>query len=261
MMYETANLVVALGGRTILHGIDISVAKGSATVVIGPNGAGKSTLLRALAGERRRKSGSVRIDGTDISEMSARNLAARRAVLTQSVAMAFPFPVDNVLRLGVPPTVTRADADRHVARAMEAVDLDPGFVDRPITTLSGGEQQRVHMARVLVQLWTHTPSGPPGYLLLDEPTAHLDPTHQAQIVRLARNHVRDGGGVLAVLHDLNLAAAIGDLVVVLDAGRIVACGAPSEVLTPEILEPIYKVGFQVRQDAGSRWIVQDFSTA
>ena len=95
--------------------------------------------------------------------------------------------------------------------------------------------------------------------MLDEPTAHLDPTHQAQIVRLARNHVHDGGGVLAVLHDLNLASAIGDLVVVLEAGRIVARGTPSEVLKPEILERTYKVGFHIRQEAGSRWIMQDFA--
>jgi iron complex transport system ATP-binding protein len=172
--------------------------------------------------------------------------------------MTFPFAVDDVVRLGVPPAMTRARADRHVARAMEAVDLVSDFAARPVTLLSGGEQQRVHMARVLVQLWAHAESGRPGYLLLDEPTAHLDPAHQAQIVRIARDHVRAGGGVLAVLHDLNLAATMADTVVVMDSGRIAASGAPNDVLVPAILEKTYRVGFEVSAGTGKRWIMQDF---
>ena len=260
-MYEARALSVSLGGRTILHAINIAVPPAHATVIIGPNGAGKSTLLRALAGERQRTAGTIRIGGTDIARLKPRSLAALRAVLTQSVAMTFPFPVDDLVRLGVPPTMTRAEADPHVARAMKAVDLTPDFSARPITQLSGGEQQRVHLARVLTQLWSYANGNPPGYLLLDEPTAHLDPAHQAQIVRLARLHVRDGGGVLAVLHDINLASAFADNVMVHDAGRIVAQGAPDDVLRPEVLEVTYGVGFRVREEAGNRWILQDFAAA
>jgi iron complex transport system ATP-binding protein len=256
-MYEARDIHVRLGDRAILAGVDLAIAPGAITVVVGPNGAGKSTLLRAIAGERKPTAGRITIDGRDIATMGAAALAARRAVLAQSTTMAFPFAVADVVAIGAPPRLRRVEVDGHVARAAAAVDLGQAL-ERPITQLSGGEQQRAHMARVLVQLWAQRGTAP-GYLLLDEPTAHLDPAHQRQLAHLARAHARAGGGVLAILHDLNLAAALADTLVVLADGRVIASGPPGEVLTAEVLRATYGIDFRILGGDNGRFIAPDLS--
>jgi iron complex transport system ATP-binding protein len=248
-MYEARGTTVEIGGRTIVTNADLAVAAGEVVAMIGPNGAGKSTLLRAMAGDRRIAAGSIRINGDDVATLSARELASRRAVLGQSVALNAPYTVDEVVRLGLPETVRTAAGDALVERGLAAVSLEE-FAPRTITTLSGGEQQRVHAARVLVQLWAQPEDGRPRYLLLDEPTAHLDPAHQTFILKLARAHALSGGGVLAVLHDLNLAAAAADTIAVLDRGAIIARGPPAAILSADLLQQVYGVAFDVTTAAG-----------
>ncbi len=252
-MYEARGVTIRLGRRDIVRDASLAVVPGRVVAVIGPNGAGKSTLLRTMAGERAPAAGEVRINGADIATLDAAALSRVRAVLAQSLSLSAPFPVDTIVRLGIPRHVRETQAAALVRRGLEAVDMADA-VDRPITQLSGGEQQRIHAARVLVQLWAQEEGGDPRYLLLDEPTSHLDPAHQLAVMELARAHARAGGGVLAVLHDLNLAAAVADDIGIVHDGRVVAFGSPADVLRADLLEEVYGVPFDVIPEQGRLWI-------
>lgn len=235
-MYTARDITVRAGGRTLLEGAGVAVAPGRVTVLVGANGAGKSTLLKVLAGELRPAAGTVELDGTPVRALSPRALAARRAVLSQSVQVAFPFTVAEVVALG-----SQRARPELVHRALARVDM-LGFHDRPYGRLSGGEMQRVQIARALLQLQA---CAAPGYLLLDEPTASLDLSHQTLIVRLARALASEGVGVLAILHDLNLAAMAADRIVALRAGRVEGEGQPSEMLTDALLARVFGVRLRV----------------
>ncbi|WP_234052937.1 MULTISPECIES: heme ABC transporter ATP-binding protein [unclassified Xanthobacter] len=244
-MYEAKDVRVVAGGRVLLDGVALALRPGEVTVLVGPNGAGKSTLLRALSGEHRLAGGTVRLDGADIHAMPAAELARRRAVLPQAAEVAFAFSVAEVISvglMGVGPTAGGEGASR-VARLLRQVDL-PGFSERRYESLSGGERQRVQLARILAQLEC-AQAGKPSYLFLDEPTASLDLAHQLTVLRLARAHADAGGGVLAVLHDLNLAAMVADRLVVLAHGGLVAEGPVAGVLTDEVLERAFGVKVRV----------------
>ncbi len=243
-MYAAQGISVAVRGKVILGRVDLDLAPGRVTVLIGPNGAGKSTLLKVMAGGRRASSGRVTLHGRDLAAWPAAELAALRSVLSQSVSVAFAFRVDEVVRLGLPAGVAGLRADALVTQALDRVGL-AGFAARDCTTLSGGEQQRVHLARAFAQLAATPDETRARYLLLDEPTSGLDLAHQLLVVEIAREHAAAGGGVLAVLHDLNLAALAADRVVALDRGRIVADGAPDEVITDRLLAETYRVGLRV----------------
>ena len=240
-----------MGGKAILAAASLTVSPGKVVALIGPNGAGKSTLLRVMAGERRPTAGTVRLHGIDIARLRPRELARHRSVLAQSVALAFAFTVDEVVRLGLPGDVAEAEATTLARAALAEVGL-AAERDRPVTSLSGGEQQRVHLARVLVQLRAPPADGRARYLLLDEPTASLDLAHQLLVLRLARAHAASGGGVLAVLHDLNLAAMIADEIVALDGGRVVAKGPPGAVINDRLLAGHLRGGSQGRRRTGGR---------
>jgi iron complex transport system ATP-binding protein len=243
-MYAATGITVAIGARKLLDRVDVDLAPRRVTALIGPNGAGKSTLLKVIAGELRPSAGAVRLHDRDIGVYAPGELAGLRSVLAQSVTLAFPFSVEEVVRLGLPPSLPGAAGHGFVHRALAAVGLSAEAA-RSCPSLSGGEQQRVHLARVLVQLWSRPDDGRGRFLLLDEPTAGLDLAHQLLIIRLARAHAASGGGVLAVMHDLNLAAMLADEVVVLDRGRLVARGAPCEVITDRLMAEVYGVDLRV----------------
>jgi iron complex transport system ATP-binding protein len=241
-MLETRGVWVETGGRALLASVDVAVAPGRVTVLIGPNGAGKTTLLRLLSGEIAPTRGEVRLDGAPMRAFSAAELARRRAVVPQASTVAFPFTVREVVMLGVTvPGLSLPDAaaSRRVDVALDAVGLMP-FADRLCSTLSGGERQRVHIARALCQLAAgsrrRTES---GCLLLDEPTASLDLSVQGQVLSAMRRQAEEGHAVLAILHDLNLAAAVADHLVLLAAGRVAKAGAPHDVLRDDVLSESY----------------------
>jgi iron complex transport system ATP-binding protein len=243
-MYEASAITFAIGAKKLLDGVDLALAPGRVTVLVGPNGAGKSTLLKVIAGELRPSAGTVRLHGRDVGSFRPAELARLRSVLPQSVTLAFPFSVDEVVRLGLPSSVPRGRADALVARALESV----GLLDearRACPSLSGGEEQRLHLARVLVQLWAAADDGRARYLLLDEPTSSLDLSHQLLVMRVARAHAEAGGGVLAVMHDLNLAAMAADELVALHRGRVVARGTPPEVITNRLMREVYGIDLKV----------------
>lgn len=245
-MLEAKNIHVRLGKTEILHGIDMSAAREQFTVIIGPNGSGKTTLLRALTGEIS-FDGDVHLNGVDIARAQPVELASLRGVLPQSASLSFPFTVHEVVRLGMT-TGVHADQDIpvRVAEALAVVNME-GFGARLYQELSGGEQQRVQLARVLTQVWEPVFEGQPRCLFLDEPISSLDIKHQLQIMQIARRYANAGGGVVAILHDLNLTAHYADHVVLMNQGRVHACGAPREVLTPSNLEIVYGCPMAVGQ--------------
>ena len=243
-MYEASGITVRIGKKLLVDSVDLTVAPGRVGALIGPNGAGKSTLLRVMAGERRPDDGRVLLHGEDVSAAKPRQLARMRSVLAQSVSLAFPFTVDEVVTLGVPQDVAPARGADLTSAALGEVGL-AGMGARRATSLSGGEQQRMHLARVLVQLRAAPADGRARYLLLDEPTASLDLAHQLLVLRIARAHAASGGGVLAVLHDLNLAAMVADEIVALDGGRVAARGTPGAVITDRLLADVYRVDLKV----------------
>ena len=252
-MYEARDIVHRIGRRTILDRVALALRPGTVTVLVGPNGAGKSTLLKIMAGSLKPAAGTVALDGRDIHALPPKVLARRRSVLPQSVALAFPFTVAEVVRLGLPAKPAEAP-ERLVARALGAVGL-AAEAERICTSLSGGEQQRAHLARALVQLWAGPADGLARTLMLDEPTASLDLAHQLLVLKLARDHAGAGGSVLAVLHDLNLAALAADRVVALDRGRVVAEGPPAAVITDRLLAETYGVGLRVNTTPGRVFVL------
>lgn len=245
-MLVARNIHVRLGRSAILHGIDMQASSGQFTVIIGPNGSGKTTLLRALTGELG-FSGEVRLNGLDIASARPLDLASLRGVLPQSASLSFPFTVHEVVRLGLSAGIqSGVDAGARIEEALAAVDMD-GFGGRFYQELSGGEQQRVQLARVLTQVWEPVFDGKPRCLFLDEPISSLDIRHQLQIMQIGRRYAEAGGGVVAILHDLNLTAHFADHVVLMNRGRVHASGDPQAVLTPSNLETVYGCPMAVGQ--------------
>lgn len=235
-MLTAKNIRVALGGKQILKGIDFSARAGEITAIVGPNGSGKTTLLRALTGDLDYQ-GSVSLSGCDIGQMKPYELAAIRAVLSQSTMLAFPFNVLEVVRLGL----TTGGAAQHndlPHKALAAVGL-AGFEAKFFQELSGGEQQRVSLARVLAQVWEPVVAGQPHWLFLDEPVSSLDIGHQLMVMQLAEDYAKAGGGVIAVMHDLNLTAMFADHIALINRGKVMGCGKPATVLTCENLSVAY----------------------
>jgi iron complex transport system ATP-binding protein len=224
--------------REVLRSVDVTLARGDLVALVGTNGSGKTTLLRLLTGVLRPDAGVVRFEGRPLADWRRLDLARRVAVLPQQLDLPVGFRVAELVGMGRAPHARRLFAstetdDRAVARALaDAGALD--LADRFAEELSGGERQRLLVAMALAQ--------EPDLLLLDEPTLHLDLAHQVALLAAIRR-LRDQRGltVLAVLHDLNLAAAFAPRVAVLDEGRVVADGPPAEVLTPDLVRRVFGV--------------------
>ncbi|MSQ37570.1 MAG: ABC transporter ATP-binding protein, partial [Chloroflexi bacterium] len=219
-------VTVGYGPRVVLRGCDLALHSGEVVAIVGPNGAGKSTLLRCFAGLLRPAGGTVHLDGEPIGALPRGRLARRIAVVPQIFETLFPFTVREVVGLGrvsrLGPLGTRSPADvAAVDRAIAALELS-GFAERRIDQLSGGERQRAVLAMALAQ--------EADVLLLDEPTVHLDAGHQRALLVRVRELAHERGLIaVAVLHDLNLAAALADRIAVVAEGRVVRDGPPEAV--------------------------------
>lgn len=237
---------VAFGRTEILHGVCMRARAGELTAIVGPNGSGKTTLMRVLTGELASGTGDVSLNAHPLAGMKPWELASLRAVLAQSVTLSFPFTVREVVQLGLSSgwNARTADAAVLVENALELVDL-AGFEGRYYQQLSGGEQQRVQFARVLTQIWQPMDEDGPRWLFLDEPVSSLDIRHQLQIMEIAKNYAERGGGVIAVMHDLNLTAMFADRVVMMHEGRVAAAGAPGEVLKDDLLARVFGCDLKV----------------
>ena len=239
-MLTLSDITVQIGGATLIHQVDLAVQPGTVTAVVGPNGAGKTTALRVASGELTPSAGTVSMDDRPLHSWSNRDVARRRAVLAQQSQLRFAFPVLQVVLMGRTPHLNGGETARDwqiAEAALDAVGLSD-FAERDFPTLSGGEQQRVQLARALAQIWTPPASGD-RYLLLDEPTASLDLAHQHRTLATAARCAHDGVGVLAILHDLNLAAQYADRIVMMRNGRVQTSGAPDEVLTPATVQSVF----------------------
>lgn len=236
-------LCVRVGNSTLLQALSLQLAAGEVGVILGPNGAGKSILLSLLAGLRRPDAGEVWLSGVVVTPAQAHRLARQRAVLPQETAMAFDFRVREVVELGRYPHRRAPSRDEAgiVRRAMQTAGV-VDLAERSVNSLSGGERARVQLARVLAQIWEPSADGAPRWLLLDEPTAALDLRHQHDTLRTLRQWAREQGvGVLAVLHDLNLALRYADQAWVLDGGVLQASGTPAQVLSPALVQRVWQV--------------------
>ncbi|WCO68258.1 heme ABC transporter ATP-binding protein [Iamia majanohamensis] len=234
-----ADVEVTLGGAPVLRGVDVRAGAGEVVALVGPNGAGKSTLLGALAGDLAPSAGTVAIGGRPVDGWDGLELARTRAVLPQQATVTFPFSVREVVEMGRAPWVAHdgdPDGAAVVDAALRATEVGH-LATRRVPSLSGGERARVAMARVLAQ---QTP-----VVLLDEPTAALDLHHQELVLDLARRRAGAGVAVVVVLHDLGLAAAHADRVVVLRDGLVVADGPPAAVLDAALLSDVYQHALEV----------------
>lgn len=245
-MIETKNLSVSIGKKSIIENVDFVARPGEVTAIVGPNGSGKTTLLRALSGDIA-YTGSAYLDGEDFSSIKPWRMAARRAVLPQASALSFPFTVREIVHIGLTggfSGVTGPEQEKLPDLALEKVDL-AGFSGRLYQELSGGEQQRVQLARVLCQVWKPVVDGKPRYLFLDEPISSLDIKHQITVMEIARDFAAAGGGVIAILHDLNLTAMFADSIAVMHKGRLDTIGTPQDALTDDRLERVYECTLRV----------------
>ena len=241
MKIETKALEALLSGSHILKGIDLDIGDRELVGVIGPNGSGKSTLLKCIYRVLKPAKGAVYLDGKPLDSYSYRDSARRVAVVAQHNYYNFDFAVKDVVLMGRSPHKRALDRDtaedwQIVAESLETVGMT-AFADRSFSTLSGGEQQRVILARALAQ---RTPC-----LILDEPTNHLDIKYQLQLMDLVRGLDRT---VIAAVHDLNIAAMYCDRLYAVKAGRIVGQGAPKTLLTSEFIREVYEVDAQVMTD-------------
>lgn len=255
-MLDIQSLSAAYGDRPVLKEVSFTVRRGEVVGLIGPNGAGKTTLLRAISGVLRLARGSVRVDGQDLSRLSANQRARLLAVVPQARNLPADFTVWQTVLLGRTPYLgwlgQASGVDRERARWALERTHSLELAGRPVGELSGGEQQRVLLARALAQ---QTP-----LLLLDEPTAHLDLQHQSILLNLVQELAHEQGlAVFMALHDLNLTALYADRVALLVAGRLRALGTPAEVLTSENVAQAYGVPVHIvtHPDYGTPLILPD----
>lgn len=255
-MLDVQSLASGYRGRLVLEEVTFSVERGEVVALIGPNGAGKTTLMRTLSGVLKATSGRVLLDGEDAAGLSPARRAAKIAVVPQARELPADFSVWQTVLLGRTPYLgwlgrIQEEDRRRAAQAIERAGLQ-GYESRPVGELSGGEQQRVLLARALAQ---ETP-----ILLLDEPTSNLDLKHQSVLLNLVRRqaHQRAQAALMAV-HDLNLAAIYADRIILLAGGRLQACGTPEQVLRPEILQQAYQVPVRVmtHPDYGTPLVLPD----
>lgn len=240
----------------ILRSISLQLEEGQVVAVLGPNGAGKSSLLKIASGEIQPSSGEVHFNDQSMQKMPAREKALHMSVLPQQSSLTFPFAAQDVVALGRTPHESGQQLDaeivEHALRATDAWYLREQFY----TNLSGGEKQRVQMARVLAQVWQ--PSDERMRLaILDEPTSALDYAHQKLVGKLLKQRATEGCAILTALHDLNLAAECADVIVLMCCGEIRALGTPDEVLQESLLKEVFQVDFHrvTHPQTGRPWLL------
>ncbi|MDQ6736914.1 MAG: ATP-binding cassette domain-containing protein [Gemmatimonadota bacterium] len=242
-MVEVANASHVAGGKRILDDVTARFRDGAFNVILGPNGAGKSSLLKVATGILRPTSGHVMYDGDLIGSIAPVLLARRRAVLSQHIELVFPLSARDVVLMGRYPHYGQTPSREDIDIVDHALDL-VGMQDRalqPYPTLSGGERQKVQLARVLAQIWNRTGESGRKYLFLDEPTASLDIHYQIHLLDVARTLLSRGCTVIAILHDINVAIHYGDNFFVMNDGKMAAVAEDPAELTTELIETVFRV--------------------
>ncbi len=250
MSIKAKKLTVKIKNKYLLDDVSFEAYAGEIVVILGANGAGKSTLLKTLSGEIKPNDGNIFFDDKNICEWKTEEISKVRGVLSQSLALNFPFKADEVTLLGRTPHINFSETKRDydiTRRALEKVEATQ-LANRFYPTLSGGEQQRIQLARVLAQIWEKE-EDQIRYLLLDEPTASLDLAHQHLTLQTARDFADDKTVVIAVLHDLNLAAQYADKILILKDGKRYAFGEPKKVLNSTTIRQVFGVEVYITKHA------------
>ncbi|OZG75379.1 heme ABC transporter ATP-binding protein [Hahella sp. CCB-MM4] len=251
-MIEALNISVLRSRQRLLHHVDFSVNPGEIVMLLGPNGAGKTTLLRSLSGQIVPDQGEILVNGQPIQLIPLSQLSLRRAVVSQSVHMSFPFSTLEVVLMGIQlqnqsRKSTMSMKDQRILATKALIDMQVEHLsDRMFLELSGGEQQRVHIARALVQLWTGCQEES-QFLFLDEPTSALDLKYQVYVLRYLRELASAGIGICCVIHDLQLAALYSDRLVIMKHGSIAAEGPSEQLINASLLKDIYEVSSHILQ--------------
>ncbi|MEH6583151.1 MAG: heme ABC transporter ATP-binding protein [Halioglobus sp.] len=234
------NVNAAPWGPALLENISLELDAGEALGIIGPNGAGKTSLLQLLTGDIAACGGELIVLGRELAEWKTHERAQTMAVLPQLSLLNFPYSVEEVILLGRTPHSSGRKEDQAILQeVMQATDTHR-LADRIYTQLSGGEKQRVQLARVFAQIWRSADDSP-RLLLLDEPTAALDLAHQQLVMETLRALAASGCAIVMVAHDFNLIAAVSDQITALSAGRQIAQGPPETVLTPEVFREVFSI--------------------
>ncbi|AFL80269.1 ABC-type cobalamin/Fe3+-siderophore transport system, ATPase component [Aequorivita sublithincola DSM 14238] len=249
-MIQANNITFKIGKKTILKDISINFEPGKINLILGPNGAGKSTLVKVICNQLKPQDGMVFYEGIDIKNTSVAELAKVRAVLSQNTELAFPLKVKEVVTMGRYPhfSVNPTSKDEQaIQEAMQFFDVEE-MADRDYLTLSGGEKQRVHFARVVSQIWYPSENGC-RYLILDEPLTFLDVHYQFQFMhKLSELLKQQDLVIVGVVHDLNLAAKFADHLVLLNNGELLASGTKEEVLNKENMKTAYRLEPVIHND-------------
>lgn len=249
-MITVDNISVKFGSASVLKNVTINMPDGKLSIVVGKNGAGKSTLLKAVCANIKLTSGNIYFDESSLTELDAKEIAKNRAVVFQNSRLAFSFTVFEIVLMGRTPHTNGFESknDYQIAKhCMKKLQVEH-LRDRKFTTLSGGEQQRVQLARALAQIWDCIAQNKPCYLLLDEPTSSLDIAQQHQLLSLLKELAESGVTVFVVIHDLNLAAQYGDLIHVMKNGRCIASGTTHNIFQPEVIEEAFEFPVRIMQN-------------
>ena len=247
-MIKANGITFMAGNRNLLNGINISVSPGQMLTIIGANGAGKSTLLKLLCGEHKAYEGSINFHGTNINDIPPAKLAKMRSVLSQQSTVSVSFIVKELVLMGRYPhfDIRPTPNDMSIVDAVMAETGITHLANRDYGTLSGGEQQRVQLARVIAQIW----DVPGGFLFLDEPTNGLDLLYQQQLLQTVRKLADKGYAIISVLHDINLASQYADQILILKNGYTVAFGSPLEVINCENIHEAFSIKVKLMECEG-----------
>ena len=245
-MLKTENISFSVGKKQILKNVSASFLPGEFNMILGPNGSGKSSFLKIFSGEINRFQGTVLYDNKKIKELRKEELAKKRAVMSQQADLGFPLLVEEVVMMGRYPHFTFNPNKKDVTICNEVIERMNlvEFKERNYLTLSGGEKQRVQFARVLAQVW-EKPADGYRYLFLDEPLNSLDISYQHEFLQAAVELIKDQTVLIAVMHDINLAAHYADNLFFLKEGEMVVHGSPKDILTENILEKVFNVKTKV----------------
>ena len=240
MSFKVESISLTRSGFDILQAVNLYINSGQTTVIVGPNGAGKSSFIKVLSGDLAPTCGWIIFNGKDLVEWRSEQRARMISVLPQHSSLEFPFTALEVVSLGRIPHRSGIFRDTEIAReALQALDA-MHLEGRLFTKMSGGEKQRVQLARVMAQIWEPTSTGA-QFLVLDEPTSPLDLSHQVLVMELVSDFAQRGIGVIIVSHDLNLANRFADHVIVFDKGSVVAAGTPDKILSETLVSDVFGI--------------------
>tara|TARA_B100000945_G_C20313876_1_gene564150 strand:- start:20 stop:778 length:759 start_codon:yes stop_codon:yes gene_type:complete len=249
MSVKVKNLSFEINNKKILNNISFEIQKGEVLTFLGPNGSGKSTIIDLLSGTKKKKKGEIFFDNTEIEKINIKNQSLIRSTMAQSQEIFYDFFVKEIIELG-----WIQHKNKNFKDALQKVTKECGIynlIDVKFNALSGGEQQRIHFARTLIQLYNDYKESN-RYFFLDEPTANLDITHEINLIKIIKEKSKEGFGVLIALHDLNLAYNFSDRIALLKNGEIKYIGKPSEVITEKKLQEIYNTPISI--DKNNRFI-------